>query len=147
MFETVKRIKASNPKSKIIIWAQNSHIENTPKPNYTVNWMGHQLKKEFGDKYYSVGAVVYSGTNLNYNGTFEFEHKDKGYLAYHLNQFQKEKYLLDLKNYDKIDFTQQLLLGMENNGSTAGFKAKERFDGLLFLKYSDVPKLIEKDGN
>jgi erythromycin esterase len=145
MFEIVKTIKASNPGSKIIIWAQNSHIENTPKPNYTVNWMGHQLKNELGDKYYSVGAVVYSGTNLNYNGTFEFEHKDKEYLAYHLNQFQKEKYVLDLRNYDKNEFTHQLLLGMENNGNTAEFIAKDRFDGLLFLKYSDVPKLLEKD--
>lgn len=145
MFEIVNWYKQTNPNSKIIIWAQNSHIENITKPNYNVNWMGHYLKKVFGDKYYSIGAVVYSGKNLNNDkGTFDFEHKDSAYLAYHLNQFQKEKYVLDLRKYSKSDFTNELLLGMENYGNTAEFIAKDRFDGLLFMKYSDIPKLIKK---
>ncbi|WP_234572901.1 erythromycin esterase family protein [Rhodohalobacter sp. 614A] len=144
MFNTVKSFKEENPKSKIIIWAQNSHIENKTKPNYNVDWMGHHLKKAFGDKYYSIGTVVYSGKNLNYNGTFDFEHKDSTFLAYHLNKFQKEKYILDLRKHNKNDFTKKLLLGMENNGNTADFIAKDRFDGLLFINYSDIPKLIQK---
>ena len=145
LFEIVKSYKEENPKAKIIIWAQNSHIENKTKPGYNVNWMGHHLKKAFGDKYYSIGTIVYSGKNLNYNGTFDFEHKDNKYLAYHLNQFQKEKYVLDLRTYNKNDFTGKLLLGMENNGNTAEFIAKDRFDGLLFIKHSDIPKLIKKE--
>lgn len=145
LFEIVKSFKEEFPETKIIIWAQNSHIENKTKPNYDVNWMGHYLKNTFGDKYYSIGAIVYSGKNLNYDGTFDFEHKDSSYLAYHLNQFQKEKYLLDLRQHNKNDFTNKLLLGMENNGNKAEFIAKERFDGLLFIKYSDIPKLIKKD--
>lgn len=145
LFEIVKWFKEVNPKSKIIIWAQNSHIENKTKPNYDVNWMGHSLKRAYGNKYYSIGAVVYSGKNLNYNGTFEFEHKDNSYIAYHLNQFQKEKYVLDLRTYTKDDFISELLVGMENNGNTAEFIAKDRFDGLLFIKYSDIPKLIKKE--
>jgi len=144
LFEIVKSYKDENPESKIIIWAQNSHIENKTKPNYNVNWMGHYLKNTFADKYYSIGAFVYSGKNLNYNGTFDFEHNDNKYLAYYLNQFQKEKYVLDLRKYNKNDFTRELLLGMENNGSTAEFIVKDRFDGLLFIKYSDIPKLIKK---
>lgn len=145
LFEIVKWFKEENPESKIIIWAQNSHIENKSNPNYNVNWMGHSLKKEFGNRYYSIGSIVYSGTNLNYNGTFDFEHNDNNYLAYHLNQFQKERYVLDLRKYHKEDFTHQLLLGMESNGNTVQFIAKDRFDGLLFIKYSDVPKLIKKE--
>jgi len=145
MFEIVKWFKEENPESKIIIWAQNSHIENNTKPNYNVNWMGHSLKKAYGNKYYSIGAVVYSGKNLNYNGTTEFEHKDSSYLAYHLNQFQKEKYVLDLRTYIKDDFTNALYIGMENNGNTAEFIAKDRFDGLLFIRYSDIPKLIKNE--
>ena len=144
LFEIVKSFKESNPTSKIIIWAQNSHIENKTKPNYNVNWMGHSLKKAFGKKYYSIGTVVYSGRNLTYNGTFDFEHKDHKYLAYHLNQFQKEKFVLDLRKHNKKDFTNELLLGMENNGNTAEFIAKDRFDGLLFIQYSDIPKLIKE---
>lgn len=145
LFEIVKSFNEENPETKIIIWAQNSHIENKSKPNYHVNWMGHHLKKAFGDKYYSIGTVVYSGKNLNYNGTFDFEHKDNSYLAYHLNQFKKEKYVLDLRKHNKNDFTSKLLLGMENNGNTAKFVAKDRFDGLLFIKYSNIPKLIKKE--
>lgn len=145
LFKIVKSFKEENPKAKIIIWAQNSHIENNTKPNYNVNWMGHHLKKIFGNKYYSIGAVVYSGKNLNYNGSFDFEHKDNTYLAYHLNQFQKEKYVLDLRKHNKNDFTSELLFGMENNGNTAKFIAKDRFDGLLFIKYSNTPKLIKKE--
>lgn len=144
LFEIVKSFKESNPKSKIIIWAQNSHIENKTKPNYNVNWMGHSLKQAFGDKYYSIGAVVYNGKNLNYNGTFDFEHSNPKYLAYHLNQFQKEKFVLDLRKHNKQDFTNELLLGMENNGNTAEFIAKDRFDGLLFIQFSDIPTLLKE---
>lgn len=144
LFETIKCFKEENPGLKIIIWAQNSHIENQSIPNYDVKWMGHNLKKSYGNKYYSIGTIVYRGINLNYNGTSDFEHNDKNYLAYHLNQFQKEKFILDLRNYDKDDFTKQLLLGMESNGNTAEFIAVDRFDGLLFLNHSDIPKLLKK---
>ena len=143
LFETVRWFKENHPKTKIIIWAQNSHIENSSKPNDNVEWMGHSLKRVYGSKYYSIGTMVYSGKNMNYNGAFDFEHKDDKYLAYHLNQFQKEKYVLDLRNYNKNDFTTQLLLGMESNGNIAEFIAKDRFDGLLFIKYSDIPHLIK----
>lgn len=106
--------------------------------------MGHSLKNSYGNKYYSIGAIVYSGKNLNYNGTLDFEHNKPGYLAYHLNRFNKEEFVIDLRNYRKNDFIRQKLLGMESNGNTAEFVAKDRFDGLLFIKYSDTPKLIKK---
>ena len=51
--------------------------------------------------------------------------------------------ITSLKEF-KPDFTNQLLLGMESYGYTSEFIAKERFDGLLFIKYSDIPKLIKK---
>lgn len=143
LYNTIKWFKEKNPKTKIIIWAQNSHIENEDKPGYNVKWMGHHLKATYGDQYYSVGAIVYSGTSLNYNGTFDFEHKDSTYLAYHLNQFQEDRFVLNLRNHNKEDCTKQLLLGMESGGSTARFVAKNRFDGLLFIKFSDPPKLIK----
>jgi len=104
--------------------------------------MGHGLHNLYQEKYYSIGAVVYSGTDLTYSGTFQFEHNDPDYLAYHLNLSDQERYVLDLRGYSGEDFTGQLLLGMENNGATASFIAKDRFDGLLFIRYSDVPVLL-----
>ena len=144
MFEIIKWYKEQNPKSKIIIWAHNGHIENKPKPNNNVNWMGHMLKNTYGAKYYSIGEIVYSGKSLNYNGPFEFESSNNQYLAYYLNQFNKDKFVLDLRAYKRADFTSQLLLGTETNGPTE-FIAKDRFDGLLFIKYSDIPKLLKKE--
>jgi len=142
LVETIKWFKEINPDTKIIIWAQNSHIENKPKPNDNVKWMGHSLKKTYGNKYYSLGAVVYSGKNLEYNGSFDFEHNDKNYLAYHLNKYRREEFILDLRNYKKDDFIYESLLGIESGGNTARFIAKERFDGILFVKHSDIPQLI-----
>lgn len=143
LFETLKWFKENNPTSKIIIWAQNSHIENKAKPNNSVNWMGHNLKNTYGNKYYSLGVDVYSGKNLEYNRNFDFEHNNKDYLAYHLNQFNKEAFILNLRNYKQNDFINESLLGMESGGNTARFIAKERFDGILFVKYSDIPQLIK----
>lgn len=142
LFETIKWFKENSPETKIIIWAQNSHIENKPKPNNSVNWMGHSLKETYGNKYYSLGAVVYSGKNLEYNRSFDFEHNDKDYLAYHLNQFNSEAFILNLRNYKQNDFISESLLGMESGGNTARFIAKERFDGILFIKYSGIPQII-----
>jgi len=142
LFETIKWFKENNSETKIIIWAQNSHIENKPKPNNSVNWMGHSLKETYGNKYYSLGAVVYSGKNLEYNRSFDFEHNDKDYLAYHLNQFNREAFVLNLRNYKQNDFINESLLGMESGGNTARFIAKERFDGILFIKYSGIPQII-----
>ena len=143
LFETIKWFKENNPKSKIIIWAQNSHIENKAKPNNNVNWMGHNLKETYGNKYYSLGVDVYSGKNLEYNRSFDFEHNDRDYLAYHLNKFNREAFILNLRNYKQNDFISESLLGMESGGNTARFIAKERFDGILFVKYSDIPQLIK----
>jgi erythromycin esterase len=143
LFETIKWFKENNPEAKIIIWAQNSHIENKPKPNNSVNWMGHSLKVTYGNKYYSLGVDVYSGKNLEYNRSFDFEHNNKEYLAYHLNKFNREVFILDLRNNKQNDFINESLLGMESGGNTARFIAKERFDGILFVKYSDIPQLIK----
>jgi erythromycin esterase len=142
MFENVKWFKEENPNLKIILWAQNSHLENKPNQNETVNWMGHQLKAMYGKKYYSIGTFVYSGTSMTYNDSFTFEHNKPTYLAYHLNQFNKDKFVLDLRSHHKIDFTNQLLLGIDTNGYTSEFIVKDRFDGLLFIKHSGMPKLI-----
>ncbi|MDP3393020.1 erythromycin esterase family protein [Sediminibacterium sp.] len=143
LFETIKWFKENNPEAKIIIWAQNSHIENKPKPNNSVNWMGHSLKETYVNKYYSLGVDVYSGKNLDYNRSFDFEHNDKNYLAYHLNRFNREAFILNLRNYKQNDFINESLLGMESGGNTARFIAKERFDGILFVKYSNIPQLIK----
>ncbi len=104
--------------------------------------MGHSLKETYGNKYYSLGVDVYSGKNLEYNRSFDFEHNDKEYLAYHLNKFNREVFILDLRNNKQNDFINESLLGMESGGNTARFIAKERFDGILFVKYSDIPQLI-----
>lgn len=145
MFETVQWFREQYPDKKIIIWAQNSHIEKASKPNYDITWMGHLLADTYGEKYYSIGAVVYSGESLSNNGTLEFEHTSPDYLAYHLHRFEKEAFVLDLHGKQDQDFLKQEFLGMESNGNTATFIAKDRFDGLLFLRHSDIPTLLQDE--
>ncbi|PCE64066.1 erythromycin esterase family protein [Sediminicola luteus] len=145
MLKIVEKYKETHPGAKIIIWAQNSHIENHGKPHNPVIWMGHGLKKKYGASYYSIGTVVYSGTNQNYNGSFSFEHKDPEYLAYHLNKVGNSNFILDLRDYPKTDFTAKLHLGMENNGSKAYFIAQDRFDGILFLSHSGPPHALNEN--
>ncbi len=143
LLETVSWFKKNNPETKIIIWAQNSHIENKPNSENGPIWMGHGLKNIYGNKYYSIGTEVYSGKSLEYNRSFDFEHNDTKYIAYHLNQFNRGQYILDLRNYSKKDFIFEPLLGMSSGGYLGKYIAKERFDGLLFVKNSNIPQLIK----
>ncbi len=143
MYNTFEWIKSKYPDKKIIIWAQNSHIENRTKPGYQVKWMGHYIKEKYKKSYYSLGVSVYSGSDLRYQGIVDFEHNDSNYIAYHLNTYNKKAFVLDLRNNKEEDFTNELLMGMENGGSTAEFIAKDRFDGILFLRNSDVPELLK----
>jgi erythromycin esterase len=145
LLETVNWYKENNPYTKIIIWAQNSHIENKPNSDNGPIWMGHGLKKIYGKKYYSLGIEVYSGKSLEYNRSFDFEHNDKKYLAYHLNQFKREQYILDLRNFNQDNFNYESLLGMSSGGYLGKYIAKERFDGLLFIKNSSIPQLIKNN--
>ncbi|OJJ13895.1 hypothetical protein BKI52_45285 [marine bacterium AO1-C] len=144
MFEAVQPFRKKYPRKKIIIWAQNSHIENIPKPNDRVQWMGHHLKKTYGKRYYSVGAIVYSGRDLRYNKTATFEHKKTDYLAYRLEQYQQTSLFINLRSNPQPDFLSKPLLGMESNGNEAVFAAKTRFDGILFIHHSDIPQLLKE---
>lgn len=143
LFENVEWFKTNNPKAKIIIWAQNSHIEKEHSQNEPINWMGHSLKKKYGSKYYAIGTIVYKGNSLTYSGEFSFEHNSPEFLAYHLNQANEKKYLFDLTASKGIKFINQLHSGIDNGGNTSKFIAKDRFDGLLFIKESGKPKLLE----
>jgi len=144
MAQTVIAYKDAHPDEKIILWAQNSHIENKAKPNHNAIWMGHTLKEKYKNSYYSLGAIVYKGKNLNYNSTTTFEHNNPEFFAYHLNQVITSACWIDLKTISDPIFTTTLLKGMENNGNTSSFIAKNRFDGLLYIPESNVPKLLNK---
>ena len=144
MFENVKWFIEQHPGKKIILWAQNGHIENNPCPDQEVKWMGHYLKELYGDKYYSVGAVVYQGTCLNNKTPFDFENNTQEHLAYHLNQFDKPRFIVDFRKHYKDDFTAELQLLMSVGGNTKQCYPKNTFDGVLFIQSSGMPMLIEK---
>lgn len=145
MYQTVERYRQQYPNEKIIIWTQNSHIENKDKPQASAKWMGHYLKEKYGNAYYSVGAIVYKGNDLiHWNQEVNtFEHDTPDYLAYHLNKLNQKPFLFDLRQANLPTFLTKPLLGMESGGSAAYFIPNERFDGLLFIPFSDIPKKIE----
>jgi hypothetical protein len=50
---------------------------------------------------------------------------------------------MDLRKEAGLDFLGKPLLGMENEGDKAEFVAHERFDGILFIRRSDIPTLLK----
>lgn len=144
MFENVKWYKERYPKKKIIIWAQNSHLENQSYGEDQVKWMGHLLKTYYDSKYYSVGAFVYKGTDLiHYNGKEqEFLHDSEDYVAYHCERLKMQRLILDLRStgIKKYNWVSKFeLKGMEVGGYDKRFILDQRFDGLLFVKESGPP--------
>jgi erythromycin esterase-like protein len=73
---------ANNSNSKVIVWAHNAHISNEIITNNEIGIMGHDLKKEFGKDYYTIGLSTLKG-NYSYidekfiNGDHNYKEKLK----------------------------------------------------------------------
>jgi len=53
---------ANNANSKVIVWAHNAHISNEIISDNEIGIMGHDLKKEFGKDYYTIGLTTLKGS-------------------------------------------------------------------------------------
>ena len=146
MYQIVQKIRTDNPGKKIILWGQNKHIESRSNDS-NVKWLGNYLKESYGDKYYSVGSVVYKGNALVHwnNHINDFEHNTDAFLAYHLNLAGKNKFLLHLREKNSAEFLNTELLMMSVGGNTSPTVAQKNFDGILFIHHSDSPTIIYPD--
>ena len=53
---------AKDPDAKILVWAHNAHISKEVVLDGEIGLMGHNLKKEFGDDYHSIGMSSLKGS-------------------------------------------------------------------------------------
>jgi erythromycin esterase-like protein len=52
---------AKESDEKIIVWAHNAHISNEIITDNEIGIMGRDLKKEFGEDYYTIGLTTLNG--------------------------------------------------------------------------------------
>lgn len=53
---------AKDPNAKIVVWAHNAHISKEVVLDGEIGLMGHNLKKEFGEEYHSIGMSSSKGS-------------------------------------------------------------------------------------
>lgn len=149
--------------SKVFIWAHNEHINKKGNSNSIVN-LGNLLKKQYGDKYYSVGFDFGIGT---LKGVVFKNGKMVGWENYILEETYKNTFAETLfkanPNIYFIDMEQAL-----NNESTGFFSAENKhvglggsgfnpkkpifmkrnytdtYDGLIFVKKISTPEYFSK---
>ncbi|MBC9798567.1 erythromycin esterase family protein [Sinomicrobium weinanense] len=161
MFENAKYIIDNlTTNGKAFIWAHNEHINNLEMLSYGSGWtnLGARLKKQYKDKYYSVGFDFGIG---NLRGYVAEKNKPNHWEVYSLRQPYKKTYSatlfeadndiyfisLNQAKDDSIDFfdkkEKQLILGAPGYNPKNYHLIKKRFsemyDGLIFIKKISVP--------
>lgn len=159
-------IKETNPNSKFIIWAHNTHIaknlfKDMSIPVYKV--MGHYLAKELTSDYTNFGFSFFEGSFMamgkNGYNSYKADTPLPGSLEYLLNQLNEPIFILDLKKikYDSPKELKWLLKELDYRaiGSLKGDgydefirqrKIANDFDYLIFIKKSS-PSQTLKDYN
>ena len=138
-------IKNRNPKSKLIIWAHNAHIQKTNQ------MMGSYLSKELGDDYKTFGFAFFDGsyTATGNKGLTSYDAVQAypGTLEFFLEQLNEPIFILDLKKIkaDKPENIEWLTgeLKFRIVGALGGTPSEfkeckifDDFDYLIFIKTS-----------
>jgi len=138
MFATVEKICADHPGKKVILWAQNSHLQKQGGWGNETHWLGHLLHEKYGDGYYSLGTVVAAGQDrLHYDDHRIIEFNDTGedFLAGRLLTYKTPSLIVDFRNPTPgIDFLEGEFKTTELGGQVNEYSPGTRFDGVLFLE-------------
>lgn len=144
MFATVEEIRARHPKKKIILWAQNSHLQKQGGWGNETHWLGHLLYEKYGDAYYSLGTVVAAGKDrLHYDDhrVIEFDDTGEDFLAGRLLKYSTPALFVDFTYPPpEIDFLEDDLKTTEVGGRANEYSPGTRFDGVLFLERTEAVK-------
>ncbi|GLU43600.1 hypothetical protein Musp01_12240 [Muricauda sp. NBRC 101325] len=144
---------ARNTNEKIIVWAHNAHISNQIISN-EIGMMGRNLKKEFGENYYSIGLTTLDGTYsymeekfINEDHIFTEQLKTErlkpnqstyweDILGQNGNSFFLDTSILYeiLNTNDIIGPTKLIGYGKETEDDGYYIPLVKNFDGLIFLK-------------
>lgn len=153
MAENLLWIKEQSPKSKIVLWAHNSHVKETETS------MGKYLSKELGEEYISIGFTFHKGNYSAYgkNGlsTYEAQESYLGTYEYFFKSINEPMFILDLREARKnISFYGDWLKKEELEFRRVGAVKKNMeffdaspindYDILIFINESTNTKVLEK---
>ena len=145
---------------KIIIWAHNNHVLEEPEKIDNVygtqmysKMMGKWLKEEFGDELYTIGTFsyrgsVYAGEGIYAGGIIQIEITRPNSLEAILYNSRKKYCYIDLSNQIENEgngwmFYKTSQIYLHSDGIyTIFYKAKEQYDGILFIDTENPPNFI-----
>jgi erythromycin esterase len=130
---------------KVIIWAHNGHVEKDSTANGYMKAMGHFLKEQHLDDYYTIGLFAYSGVAYQFwtKKTIPIEKTNNTFIEHRLIATGKQTPFLDVRHVRKnpanswlFNFTHAYEV---ENGGNINFIPTKRFDGIIVCKESKAP--------
>lgn len=134
---------------KVIIWAHNGHVEKDSTENGYMKAMGHFLKEQHLDDYYTIGLFAYSGVAYQFwtKKTIPIEKTNNTFIEHRLIATGKHTPFLDVRHARKtpanswlFNFTHAYEV---ENGGNINFIPSKRFDGIIVCKESKAPTYNE----
>ena len=140
------------PKSKIIIWGHNGHIEKGAGEGDNIKWLGHYLKEKYQDDYYSLGMYAKKGYiyQTSTRKTSNFDIADPSFIEAKIDADYGKNVYLDLPLYDATNtsWVNQPIFGYElEAGGQVTFIPTKRFDGVLLLGETEAPTYLINSEN
>jgi len=141
-------LKYEGPKSKMMIWAHNGHIEKSDM------MMGSYLKRAYKDDYYAIGFDFNKGTfratdMTDHRGVVQFTVGDaeKGSTSFLFSQLNIPAFFIDIENAVKTGSPAKsfFIKSIKHRSISAGYSSKwestqylsnplyDCFDGLIFI--------------
>lgn len=146
---------AADPDAKIVVWAHNAHISTEVVMDGEIGLMGHNLKKEFGDAYHSIGMSSLKGSysyieNPMINNDHSYDDKLlKADLNFQPNnswekifsEIDKNAFYFETKEFaDDHIFENLKLLGYPQEKNTDYYKLSplKMFDTVFFIETTNA---------
>ena len=151
MAENVASFLSEFPKTKVIIWGHNGHIEKGPGEGDKIKWAGHYLKERYGDDYYSMGMYAKKGYiyQTQEKKTSNFDIASLSFIEGKIDADYGKNVFIDLPKYDETNtsWVNKLINGYElEAGGQVRFVPTKRFDGVLLLGETEAPKFLSNKG-
>jgi len=130
---------------KVVLWAHNAHIEKGGLEGSPNKWMGHYLKEQYPNDYFSVGIFAFEGEVYQHwnKEIIPFRSDTSNHIELTMDTLGYTAAYLDLNGLVEEELNRWLfapVIAFEpENGRVVNFIPTKRFDAVLSLKYSGAP--------
>jgi len=138
-------IKDVYPEKKFIIWAHNAHVEKANNIAGNIKFMGHFLKEEFGENYYTLGLFAHRGEAYQFwtQKNIPFDNSGMNHIEKKLADTGRQIAFLNLQDINRSEVTEVLFKTVTayelENGGIIEFIPTDRFDGIISFKEGTPP--------